>query len=447
MNVRFAIFMILCLPLVSGVAQERPVGRAPSRKPNPSSPALSASKRFVVFGLSTARNVQLGAGADEIADAVEQMVGRELPFARHEVIRVIVQNSEQLDGGRVIRAQGWADRQIVQKLRIINPDKADPEDVLEGFCYLLLNRYVITKQDLEARERFAGVVPEWLSVGMAQNLYPNLRARNGRLVVQAWLNNQTLSLAEILKLEYLPEGRWREKAMAGLAVSWILTHPNAPVFFDTVFRYAAEGKAVTLDLLADPDVLNRSPAQLEKEWDLWIAQQTKVKRALGGITPDRVEALQYLLVVSPSAMGFPEREDMPVRMTPDEMIDSWDTDWMPALATALSLKIRGLGIGEAPAFRAVLDDYGQFFDALSRCGSRSWFARLIGRGPRPGQLHRLLKKADAHYKEFLNELSAQPLNQVVGVSLGAEDEGMDRMMTSGERTAYREKTQASSSRE
>jgi len=421
MRIGILLFTVLWFPLVSVAAPEQPISRVPPRKPNPSSPALSASKRFVVVGLSTAENVKLGAGADEIADTIEQMVGRELPFARHEVIRVIVRNTDQITEGKVIRAQGWADRQIVQQLRIINPDKADPEEVLEGFCWLLLNRYVIVKQDIDARERLVGKVPEWLSIGIAQNLYPDLRARNGALVVQAWMDDRVPSFAEILKMDHVSGNDPFEKAVAGLAVSWLLTQPRSMAFFDAVFQSAVEGKMVTPELLADPNVLGLTPVQLEKEWDLWMAQQTKVKRVLGGITPGRIEAFQNLRIVRPVLMGFPESEDMPLQMTWNEMIDYWHADWMPALATALSLKIRGLGIGEAADFRAMLDEYGHFFDALSRCGTRNWFARLIGWGPRPGQLYRMLKKADAHYEKFMNELAVEPQGRIQDISSDKDD--------------------------
>lgn len=375
-------------------------GFAPPRQPRASAPAVSALRRFNVSGMASADNISLSVSADDASRRIENMVGLSLPFQRHEIVRVVVEDDPAIDGWRVIKAQGWADRQIAQKLIVLNMGRADQEDVLEGLCWLLLNRLVVARQDIPQRYARLGEVPDWLAVGFAQNLYPALRARNSEAITRAWLEGRGISMAEVLELEHMPEGRWGEKAAAGLAVGWLLSRPNAQQLFDTMFRRIADGAVITPAALAEPGLLGLSPVELEKHWDLWIAQQTQVIRRWGGVSPQRLDALEDALVVRPIELGFPEDRKIPETLTMEQLVDRRREAWMPMLATTLALQIRGLGIGEGPELRRVLDAYGQYLDALVRAAKPGWFARMTFRVPSERKLRRLLADADAARESF-----------------------------------------------
>ena len=112
---------------------------------------ISVSHRFIAGGMASPENVSLAASAEETAGKIEEFVGLGIPFAKGESLQMFARWSTNEANGRVIRAQGWVDRALSQKLIIVNPDRADQEDVLEGLCWLLLNRYVISRQTYEQK--------------------------------------------------------------------------------------------------------------------------------------------------------------------------------------------------------------------------------------------------------------------------------------------------------
>ncbi len=357
--------------------------------------AISATRRFVVSGLTSIENVNLAASAEEVAEKVEAVVGLPLPLTRYQPMHLLAREGE---GGRgqVIKAQGWVDRRLTQKLIIVNPVRADQEDVLEGLCWLLLNRYVINKQTFEQRARRLGTVPDWLSVGVAQNAYLALRSRNSQVVVQRWRAGDAMVFADILNLEYLPPGRWGEKAFSGVAVDWLASQPKPGAVFDALFSTLAEGQRIAPEQIAGLVTGSQSLRDLEKGWDLWIAQQTLVRRNWGGVSPEQIAALKQALIVQPAVLGVDTGRGVPAAMRPIDLIESCDQRWMAPLAVKEAFTIRSLGIGEAQEFRDVAERYGLFFDALARRSS-AWFARLRFS---KSKLRSLLDQADRALDEF-----------------------------------------------
>ena len=203
--------------------------------------AISVSHRFIAGGMSSPENVSLAAAAEEVAGKIEKFTRLTIPFAKGESLQMLVRRSTNEPNGRVVKAQGWVDRTLMQKLILVNSERIDQEDVLEGLCWLLLNRYVIGLQTFEQKISRLGSVPDWLSTGAAQNLYLALRTRNRQVVIRRWLRNEDLPFNQILDLDVLPAGRWGEKAFCGLAVDWFASQPNPAVVFENFFSCLAEG--------------------------------------------------------------------------------------------------------------------------------------------------------------------------------------------------------------
>ena len=354
--------------------------------------AISVSHRFVAGGMNSSANVNLAASAEEAAGKIETFIGLKLPFAKGESVQLLARSSTNEPKGRVIRAQGWADRALWQKLIIVNSEQADQEDILEGLCWLLLNRYVIGRQTFEQKTSQLGSVPDWLSTGVAQNLYLALRTRNDQVAIRRWLKNEALPFSEILKLDDLPSGRWGEKAACGMAVDWIASSPEPAVIFGNIFSSLATGDKITTNLMSRWLVGQDSGRELEKNWDLRIASQTRVKQYWGGVSADRMASLNHFLSAPPDEMGIPAAEDVPFSLTMATLIEYREARWMPMYATRLNLHLRGLGIGEAKEFRDVLDLYGVYLDSLAQPKTGwhrfSWFRAS------PAKLNRMLATAE-----------------------------------------------------
>ena len=118
----------LVVPLFSARAGDPPVPAANT----PGATIISTSHRFLVSGMSSAENAALATAAEDVADRIESVMGRRMPFQRGQTLQLSVRYQEDNPRSQVIKAQGWVDRQLAQKLVIINPATADQEDILEG---------------------------------------------------------------------------------------------------------------------------------------------------------------------------------------------------------------------------------------------------------------------------------------------------------------------------
>jgi hypothetical protein len=360
---------------------------------------ISASHRFIAGGMSSSENVSLAASAEEVAGKIEEVTRLTIPFGKGEFVQMLARRSTNEPSGRVVKAQGWVDSSLAQKLILVNPERADQEDILEGLCWLLLNRYVIDLQTFEQKTAQLGCVPEWLSTGVAQNLFLALRTRNNQVVIRHWLRNEGLPFNQILNLEYLPAGRWADKAFCGLAVDWFASRSDPALVFHNCFSCLAGGRIISTNAIGKLLIGRDSGRELEKNWDLWIASQTQVKQFWGGVSIERLESLKHLLAAPPDEMGIPASEGVPASLTIKELIAYRDASWMPLYAARVNLHIRGLGIGEAKEFRDVLELYGKYLEALAR--SRRGLSRLSLFRASPAALNHMFSTAEKELADLV----------------------------------------------
>jgi len=393
----------LVVPLFSARAGDPPVPAANT----PGATIISTSHRFLVSGMSSAENAALATAAEDVADRIESVMGRRMPFQRGQTLQLSVRYQEDNPRSQVIKAQGWVDRQLAQKLVIINPATADQEDILEGLCWLMLNSYVVGRQTFEERTTRLGTVPDWLSVGFAQSMYLSLRARNSHVVLRRWQRDESVALTDIMVLEYLPEGRWAEKAFCGVAVDCLAEQPRAGEVFGAMMERRARGGKISADWLAEVVTGQPKARDLEKIWDLWIAQQSNVKRQLGGITEEDIAALRAQMTVRPEEFGIVAATNAPSEMDFAELVEYRGEPWMVSLAAVLSLKVKGLGLGASPEFRRVTNLYGEFLDGLAQHAAAGWFSRLVRNVPSRRGLERLLASADEGLEVYRQELKAR----------------------------------------
>lgn len=157
-------------------------------------------------------------------------------------VYLVIRTNEGLVTGDVIKQQGLDDGRLKQKLIIVNSDRVDQEDVLEGLCWLLLNRYIIMKQP---RGEDPESMPDWLSTGLAQHLYPRLRKRNHDAVTALLEESTPVAVEALVSLTYLPYGRWLNKIYLGVFAGWLLDAPDAVQRLGKWFRVLASGRPLT----------------------------------------------------------------------------------------------------------------------------------------------------------------------------------------------------------
>jgi len=357
---------------------------------------FSTSRRFVVQGLSAENAAAISQWTEEVAARLENLTGRSVPVKGHMPIELIPRNET---GGvaRVITAQGYVDGQVQQRLVMVNPGDLDQEDLLEGLCRLLLNRQVIALQSARQRTAELGSVPDWIAVGAAQTLYHEIRVRNSRMMLSRWKANQSFPLGAILGLQDLPGGRWNEKALCGLMMGWLVTWPDAHQRWGLLFERLAAGRGIDDTWLASSAAYG-SARDMNKAWDVWLAQQC-VQHDWARGPVERLSDLRQALRINPDDYGIAVEQDVAVPLAPAAMIDLRKRPWVNALTTRVALKIQWLGIGQPAELQAVVRGYVMFMDALAARPS-AYRGGLFGRGPSESQLRKLLAEADAALNEY-----------------------------------------------
>ena len=79
-------------------------------------------------------------------------------------------------------------------------------------CWLMLNRHAAEYTSIRQRAGMGSTVPDWISTGLAQNTQAALRSRNRDWISREIAEGRVLSLAQVVKQEVLPPGRWRANA-------------------------------------------------------------------------------------------------------------------------------------------------------------------------------------------------------------------------------------------
>ena len=103
---------------------------------------FSADRRFMVSGMTSAENMVLVGQLSGLAAKVEVQTGMILPMQRDQVLGVMVHSSSTPDA-QVLKMQGWDDGRFYQRLVVPSVIRMDAEDLMEGACWLLLNRHAV----------------------------------------------------------------------------------------------------------------------------------------------------------------------------------------------------------------------------------------------------------------------------------------------------------------
>jgi hypothetical protein len=370
--------LLLLVALAAGVAAAEPA-------PAPAQTVFSTSRRFVVSGLPSVDAATLCAWAEDVAERIEARTHTPLGFGDAEYILIRCMDGAESGESRVVRAQGYVDGRLQQKLVVVRPAAADQEDMIESLCGLIVSRQIAQRQSDAERRRALGHAPDWLAVGLAQNLYRDLRARNTRLAVDLHREGVAPSVSELIGLAQMPPGRWREKYFCGLAVAWLLSQPDLPSHWQALLQRLAGGAPVGPDWIAGEFMRFTGTAALEAGWETRLLQQRQVVFDLAPSREDRVERLSELLRVRPEEYGLALPDGKPGLLVPGDLVSRRREDWVPRLARAVGLRMALLGGGQPQEFQRIVAQYKAFFDALA--------AEKPRRSER--DLRKLLETADA----------------------------------------------------
>ena len=334
--------------MMIAVCAAAPALAAPERD---AAPVLaSASDTFRAIEFPSADGLKVLTWADDVLRRMEAQLDDPLPRFSGQPVQ-IVSRAGTGSPARVIKAQGWVDGYLVQKLILSDPATIDQEEMLSGLCWLLLNRYAIARQSVAERKDALAVTPDWFSVGLAQSLFPSLRERQFRVVLERRGRGEEMSIEQILEKQYLSSGRWSEKDECGVFVDWLMDTDGARPLIGDLSRVWAAGQKVTARWMARRLGFKDS-GSAEVAWSEWVAGHEPFTRTMGVVEPERVDELRRILADACGnralAGWIPFRGD-------------------PRLGRRLErveTELESVALGAPADFREVVDAYQLFFREL-----------------------------------------------------------------------------------
>ncbi|MCX6995626.1 MAG: hypothetical protein NTV49_00715 [Kiritimatiellaeota bacterium] len=366
-----------------------------------------ATRHFRVLGLGSADNAGLAAFAEGVADRIERCLpGTDWAADRQPPIRIEMRLAPHPPEGRVIKSQQQYNGILDQRVLLLNPDRVDREDFIEAVCWLALNRR--GRQAQTAAERPVETL-EWLAVGLAQNLFGELQQRNRQVVLSRWQQGRRTPWADLVRWRLLPDGRWADKAVCGVAFEWLRSWPEREELLRALIRQPPATLEWLVRLAPEP----RSARDLEKNWDLWVLRGADVLRDPGELTLRQTDALRALLTVTPAEFMVGGAQ-VPERVTAAELIAEARQPWAQTAAWHMLPLLASQGLGRPAEFQAVLAAYAAYFEALAAQPPAGWLRRLFHFRPSRAKLTRLLAVADRQLAELEHTLAQrqQYLSQV-----------------------------------
>jgi hypothetical protein len=322
-----------------------------------------------------------------------------LPMQRNQVLGVMVQSSSAPDS-QVLKMQGWDDGRFFQRLIVPGALRLDSEDLMEGACWLMLNRYAAEYTPANQRTGMGATLPDWVSAGLAQNTQAALRSRNRDWIARELAEGRTLPLAQVVKQEVLPPGRWREKAYAAAAVEFLFPDGDLNTWA-MLFKAAGTRQAIDAAWLRKtcPALRDQKP---ELAWRSHLEEKTR-SRTIEAWSDRGLQIEEKLL----QTLNFRPRDlvaDLPAEVPQElfgrDLIAFRHQEWARSVAAALMLQVQSLELGSPPALQEVLASYAAFFNQLVTppSGKQAWWKRTK-KDPK-----KLQPPDDATWQVALNQL-------------------------------------------
>ena len=382
---RRAALSVACLALLPLAAATREAEEPPDVRALLASAARSHSGRFYVLAPDSSTRMVLIRWAEQVADRVERLVGVKADFSR-SVVRIAARSDPDDPSGRIEFSRDIVYGRSVERLTIYNPDRITRTDADAALCRILISVYA---QPWRGRDAAASEAPAWLSIGLAQNLYPELRARNSRGALRRWEAGKMPTIADFLRMD--PDAWADDVETCGLLVAWFLSLPGRKERFESLVRGLAESGTIEREHLVSLVPGCKSTGDLEEGWDRWLWKQRSIVYEPGEVYPEHLDRLKAELLIFPDVSGIRLEEGRSSALQPRDLIALKDRRVLAETARVKTERLRALAVGRGGKLVEVADAYCRFFGALAAAKDTS-------------SLEALLKEAEDKMCELEHEL-------------------------------------------
>ena len=350
----------LCCAFVPTVLTAQQTNRAVVVEQEPVRPILNTQYGFRIQGTSQADQFALQGLTLRAFREVPRRLKIKLPNPEDVTLRIVAESRGAPNGRNVSFSQYRYEGTLVQKIWIWDVDSMDPEDFLEACSWAVLNRYL---NDRRRPGSTPHQVPDWLAVGMAQSIYDPVKIRNGRVISDLILEGPLPSLDQVLRWNYLPQGRWAEKAVSAFLVKWLWEFPARDLRFDAMLSALAAGEPADVEMIAGflPGFAEEKEAR--KAWEAWAERHRTRVVMPGTLSLASFAEARKLHVIPPSTVGVPT--NVVKNLVLEDLIVKRKDDWVKPVAEMRANQFSLMSVARGSEFKGVMEQYRTYLLGLS----------------------------------------------------------------------------------
>jgi hypothetical protein len=297
--------------------------------------------------------------AEETTSKLERLLGVKFPIRRPEVIeiRLVSGREAALLPSLMLREESGL---LLRVLVVNTAEPADGEVMDELLCRALMAGYIRERRRGVAGSRMPAI-PQWLTMGVAQNLDAAVRGRNRDVVTDWRPASEIPKLAEVFCWESLPEGWPRYRSICGMVIQWLGTYGVNVSPYARILDRLADTGGVTAEWMADA-LTGGSEAAMEPAWREWLQKQGNLIHAFGELSTRLIGQLQGEL---PLAVPLGSDRGALVWLTPQEAIARRSEPGVSFAALQKAPRLRSMTLGKAEELVSLGEDYAVFYERLA----------------------------------------------------------------------------------
>ena len=323
---------------------------------------ISSSGRYRVTGAESSQNTAYTRWAEDVTVGFERLMRVAVPRVRGNAVEIVLDDSKSAAPVVAVTcgfSEGLGLRRVLTLRTVVPPDYNRME---EGLVRLIMAGLVERQRRVEQLPVVVPEFPQWLMVGLAQNLDKEMLARNRKVAALTGAEEEPISVSEVIGWTQIPEGWYSRQAACGLVTAWLLSFPDAPA--KLLERLVAQ-QPVSMEWLALhlAGSGSGSVSGLEAQWRAWRDRQARAIQEFGGLSVDMIGQLREALVLT----------DATLRLQPGEVIAgrAKSPARVSLLASQKVEQIRVLEMGKAPELVEAGERFCRFYQGVAQ-GSRTF---------------------------------------------------------------------------
>ncbi|MBM4155811.1 MAG: hypothetical protein FJ221_12400 [Lentisphaerae bacterium] len=378
----------------------------PSTAAPPGIVHFSTTQRFAALGADPLQTVPFLAWVEEVAERLERALGAPMPAERGRPL-VFVLSADPAGGAAAIRRELQADgRGFGQVVRIANPDRAEPAEVLAAAVSMMAARYVAARQPPAVRGARPALAPDWFACGLAGSLYSGPRLTLQRRALDAWLEGKDPPLASLLgpgpaAAPFAPLAEWT------VLVSWLRLRPDFPAVAGGLLDAWAAGQDVDAARLAARLDTAWSARDLAQQIDLAYASARRVDVPWRLTPSDLAARLRECLRVPHARVPIVLPDDVADPIDIHALVTRRSEPWARTVAQAMLMSIDQIPVGRDGTLTRAVNAYRGVLRRLAQPGHdgvTGGIVRRIG----TWRLRRALASADRRFDDLEAVRAAGP---------------------------------------